>query len=80
MSKLLGPGRAALVLSSIVPGVAAETSWTSCGNYGVALNAVAVGWAATRVCSGTIWKRETAISHTLSMGSLLKLYPIEILT
>jgi hypothetical protein len=57
MSKLLGPGQAALVLSSIVPGVAAETSWTSCGNYGVALNAVAVGWAASRVCSGTIWKR-----------------------
>jgi hypothetical protein len=58
MSKLLGPGQAALVLSSIVPDVAAETSWTSCGNYGVALNAVAVGWAASRVCSGTIWKRD----------------------
>jgi len=80
MSKLLGLGVAALVLGSIVPRVAAETSWTSCGNYSDALNSVAAGLAASRVCSGSIWKKETAMSHTLSMGSLLKLYPLEILT
>jgi len=73
-------GVAALVLGSIVPRVAAETSWTSCGNYSDALNSVAAGLAASRVCSGSIWKKETAMSHTLSMGSLLKLYPLEILT
>jgi hypothetical protein len=52
MSKLLGLGVAALVLGSIVPRVAAETSWTSCGNYSDALNSVAAGLAASRVCSG----------------------------
>jgi len=45
-------GVAALVLGSIVPRIAAETSWTSCGNYSDALNSVAAGLAASRVCSG----------------------------
>jgi hypothetical protein len=56
MSKLLGPGQAALVLSSIVPGVAAETSWTSCGNYG------------TQCCRGRMGSKPSVQRHHLEKG------------
>ena len=37
-------------------------------------------WRQAEYAAVPFWKKETAMSHTLSMGSSLKLYPLEILT
>ena len=63
MSKLLGLGVAALVLGSIVPRVAAETSWTSCGNYSDALNSVAGIGGKPSMQRFHLEKRDSDVAH-----------------